>query len=114
MIDSSNPSRRSSAPNFSMHYSVPRKHFVTTPSSEVAESYCPPPEDYIGRSLPSNLPEFFKVSAYSYTGSWADNFVEFAEANNMQLFDKTYKHVKERCIYCKIKLSNGGLLHVHL
>jgi len=45
------------------------------------------------------------VKQYEYVGSWADNLVDFTEANNMQTFEKQCKHMKQKCLYCKIKYA---------
>ena len=38
-------------------------------------------------------------------GSWADNFIDFTEVNNIQTFDKNFKHIKEKCLYCQINYA---------
>lgn len=63
LLESSSGTRRSSVPVIPIHYTVSRKQLLPS-SSEMVETYSAPPEDFIGRSLPANLQEFFKVSAF--------------------------------------------------
>ena len=46
-----------------------------------------------------------QVQPYSYAGSWASNFNEFSESRNLQTFGLKYKHIKERCLSCSLKVD---------
>jgi len=92
-----------------------RRHISSTSSAGVVSEYAASDhypsgttEVYVGRCVPINLAEFFSVPSYSYVGSWADHFVEFSEANNLRTFDE--KHVKERCLACRVRMENEGKL----
>lgn len=102
MVENSNNLRRSSVPVLT------RKQLSSSFAlncDKMTETYIAPHEDYIGRALPRCPPDIFTVKNYSFIGSWADNFVDFAETNNLSTFDKQYRHYKSKCLYCRTKFG---------
>eukprot|EP00111_Clytia_hemisphaerica_P003838 TCONS_00011021-protein len=98
LMEASNHQRRASVPV------ITRKQLLVSSSFDLQRTSAPT-EDYIGRALPRDLPDFFSVKQYNYVGSWADNFIDFTEVNNIQTFDKNFKHIKEKCLCCQINYA---------
>ncbi|XP_065648769.1 rapamycin-insensitive companion of mTOR isoform X2 [Hydra vulgaris] len=58
---------------------------------------------YVGRCLPMNISDFFKIESYNYEGSWPEHFYEFSAKHNIHTFDQQhYKHVIDRCLACSL------------
>lgn len=51
-----------------------------------------------------------QIPAYTYKGSWADNFSRFSELHNIKTFGTDYVHQKYRCLECMTLTSIEGML----